>query len=218
MLSDVPAEPVYGGRTAAERHQVRREQLLQAALELAGQGGWPAVTVRGVCDSAGLTSRYFYESFRTREELALALFDELVAETMAVVLAALPDAGNGALPRARVVIGAVVEHLADDARKLTVLFSPAAEMPALTDRRIEATRVVAAVVAEQGRDFYRLSSEAATGPAATVATMLAGGLAQTLLDWSEGRLARSREQLIDECAAVFVAAGEGVARLLPATH
>jgi AcrR family transcriptional regulator len=214
MLSDAPAEPVYGGRTAVQRQQRRHAQLLQAALALAGQGGWPAVTVRGVCDSANLTSRYFYESFRTREELALALFDQLVAETMAVVLTALPQASDGARERARTVIGAVVDHLADDPGKTTVLFSSAADLPALTARRIEATRAVAEVVAQQGRDFYRLSSEAATGPAATVATMLAGGLAQTLLDWSEGRLKRSREQLIDECAAVFVAAGEGVARLL----
>ena len=214
MLSDASAAPVYGGRTAAERHQARRTQLLAAALELAGQGGWSAVTVRGVCDSAGLTSRYFYESFRTREELALALFDQLVEETMAVVLHALPDAGDGALQRAKIVIGATVDHLTEDPRKMTVLFASAADLPALTDRRIEATRLVAQVVAAQGRDFYRLSGEAATGPAATVATMLAGGLAQTLLDWSEGRLKRSREQLIDECAAVFVAAGEGVARLL----
>jgi AcrR family transcriptional regulator len=214
MLSDASAEPVYGGRTAAERQQARRAQLLGAALELAGHAGWPAVTVRGVCDGAGLTSRYFYESFRTREELALALFDGLVAETMAVVLGALPTAGDGALERAKSVIGATVDHLTEDPRKMTVLFSPAADLPALTDRRIDATRAVAQVVAEQGRDFYRLSGEAETGPAATVATMLAGGLAQTLLDWSEGRLKRTREQLVDECAAMFVAAGEGVARLL----
>jgi len=188
--------------------------LLQAALELAGQGGWPAVTVRGVCDSANLTSRYFYESFRTREELALALFDELMAETMAVVLRALPDATGGALQRAKTVIGATVDHLTEDPRRTTVLFAPASDLPALIERRVEATRTVAQVVAQQGRDFYRLSGEAATGPAATVATMLAGGLAQTLLDWSEGRLERSRDQLVDECAAVFVAAAEGVARLL----
>jgi AcrR family transcriptional regulator len=144
MLSDAPAEPVYGGRTAAQRQQRRHAQLLQAALALAGQGGWPAVTVRGVCDSANLTSRYFYESFRTREELALALFDQLVAETMAVVLTALPQASDGARERARTVIGAVVDHLADDPGKTTVLFSSAADLPALTARRIEATRAVAA--------------------------------------------------------------------------
>jgi AcrR family transcriptional regulator len=172
------------------------------------------VTVRGVCDAAGLTSRYFYEGFADREALAVAVFDGVAGEATGRVLAAVAGAPETALDKARGAIAAFVALVDDDARKARVLFAPAPELPALTVLRAESTHAFATLVAAQARAFYNLEPGEG-GPFVDVtASMLTGGLAQTLLDWTSGALVVSADELVDDCALLFVAAGEaGLARL-----
>jgi hypothetical protein len=47
----------------------------------------------------------------------------------------------------------------------------------------------------------------------TTALMLAGGLSETLLAWIDGTLAVARQQLVEDCAELFVAAGEAAVRI-----
>ena len=54
------AERIWGGSTLTERREQRRVALMDAALDLIGEGGGAAVTVRSVCRRASLTDRYFY--------------------------------------------------------------------------------------------------------------------------------------------------------------
>ena len=54
--------------------------LVDAAFELLGTEGWDGTTIRGVCQSARLNPRYFYESFDGLESLFLAVFDRLTSE------------------------------------------------------------------------------------------------------------------------------------------
>jgi AcrR family transcriptional regulator len=69
------AEPrLWGGTTLTERREARRTALLEAALDLIGEAGAAAVTMRAVCRRAGLTDRYFYESFSDRDDLLDVLY------------------------------------------------------------------------------------------------------------------------------------------------
>jgi AcrR family transcriptional regulator len=198
---------VYGGVAAVDRQAGRRARLLQAALELSGHEGWRATTIRGVCGRAGLTPRYFYESFADREALLIALFDELAAGAAAAVLAALPGAASDARENAQAAIAAFVDYLQADPRRARVLFIEALGSEALAQRRFESVRMFAGLVADQARRFYGLPDE----PAADVeisSLMLVGGLAETLLAWLDGTLAATREELVAEVAEVFVATAE----------
>jgi AcrR family transcriptional regulator len=67
----------YGGVDAAERRRERQRKLIDAGLELFGTRGYHLTTVRDVCAQAGLTERYFYESFKTLGELFDAVYAEL---------------------------------------------------------------------------------------------------------------------------------------------
>jgi AcrR family transcriptional regulator len=78
-MPSVPPPPapegrVYGGEGLAERQARRRQQFLDAGLELFGTIGYRATTVRALCKQAKLTDRYFYESFDTMEDLLIALY------------------------------------------------------------------------------------------------------------------------------------------------
>jgi AcrR family transcriptional regulator len=76
----------YAGLAAAERATARRERFVEAAIELFGTQGFRGATVRGVCAAAGLTDRYFYESFESLEALLVAAYRRLL-ETFAQRLA-----------------------------------------------------------------------------------------------------------------------------------
>jgi AcrR family transcriptional regulator len=70
----------YGGVAETERRSERRERLMQAAIEIYSEHGYRGATVRMICDRAGLTSRYFYESFEGGEQLFAACYVQVVGE------------------------------------------------------------------------------------------------------------------------------------------
>ncbi len=83
-----------GGRTGAERRAERRQRLIDAATEIWSESGWAAVTMRGVCAKTGLNDRYFYEDFKTRDELLVAAWDGVRNEMLGEVSATLADASG----------------------------------------------------------------------------------------------------------------------------
>jgi AcrR family transcriptional regulator len=167
--------------------------------------------VRAICGKARLTPRYFYESFADRDELLLALFDQIVSEATQAVLTAVVSADHDARAKARAAIGAFLALVTDDPRKARVLFVEAMGSEPLTRRRFETLRMFAGLVAQQGREFYGVEGGAL---ADTTALMLVGGLAETILSWLDGTLHVTREQLIEDCADLFVVVGAGAVELV----
>ena len=49
----------YDGKTAAERIAERRERLIDAGVELFGERGYAATSIRSVLQQSGLRDRYF---------------------------------------------------------------------------------------------------------------------------------------------------------------
>lgn len=80
--------------TQASRAAPGRDQLLDAALELIGERGVKAATVRAVAEQAGVTPGLVVHHFRTKERLAAAVDEMVLARfraTMAVDPEATPD-------------------------------------------------------------------------------------------------------------------------------
>ena len=103
----------YGGQSAGERRAERRDRLIDAAIALYGVHGYRSTGVRAICQAAGLTERYFYESFVNSEALLAASFDRIVGTLIGRIRAA----GDPALPvsdRARAMLaayyGAIRDH------------------------------------------------------------------------------------------------------------
>jgi AcrR family transcriptional regulator len=202
---------IYGGVNQEQRVASRRAALIASALELLGTEGLTGTSVRAVCASAGLTARYFYESFENLDALLVAVFDEIVAEVAATVVAASVAAPADARAKARAAIAAFVELIGVDPRKARVLFVEARAVEALEQRRFEAMHGMAALVAAQGRAFYGITAPDRLTD--MTAMMLVGGLTETLLAWLDGTLHATREQLIADCADLFTVMGEAAAAL-----
>lgn len=106
----------YGGQDAEQRRRGRREKLLAAGLELFGTRGYHATTVKQLCTHAGLTERYFYESFRTREELLAAIAGDITEQAFAALRAAVAAAGPDLRAQAYGGVSAYVTAVAGDRR------------------------------------------------------------------------------------------------------
>jgi AcrR family transcriptional regulator len=203
----------YGGATGAERQARRRQQLLDAGLEVLGTEGFNGTTVRAVCAAARLTPRYFYESFPDLAALLIAVFDEIADELATEILRAVTPPPGDAKQTARAAIGAGVRTLTADPRKARVLFAEAVGVEALAQRRRETLRGFAALVAAQGRAFYGVP-DSDDRLIELSSLMLVGGLSEAFAAWLDGDVPATEEQLIDDCTELFVAAGETAARLV----
>lgn len=83
----------YRGVSMAERKSERRQQFIAAGLAVIGSVGYHAATVRAICAEAGLTERYFYESFENSEALLCAVYSEQIDALQSQTLNALATIG-----------------------------------------------------------------------------------------------------------------------------
>jgi AcrR family transcriptional regulator len=199
-----PVRP-WRGVAAEDRLHARRERLVAAALELLGREDGEALTVRGVCAQAGLTPRYFYESFADADELVVAAFDHVVAGTAVAILDALADAPGDVTGRARAAIAGGIAHLSDDARRGRILLADATANATLQRRRREALHDFARLVSDQAAAYF---GEAAPPEPERLLTALAlvAGLAELLVAHLQGTLRVTRDELVDHAARLFAAA------------
>ncbi|ROO27779.1 TetR family transcriptional regulator [Salinisphaera orenii MK-B5] len=82
----------YAGRTLDERRRRRRAQFVDAGIAVFGREGYRAATVKALCREAGLTERYFYESFGSSEALFAEVYKTLVGRLQDDVVAAIDAA------------------------------------------------------------------------------------------------------------------------------
>lgn len=69
-----PAGRRYRGVSNEARKAERRLKLIDAGIKIFGSTGYHGATVKGLCQEAGLTERYFYESFANAEALFTACY------------------------------------------------------------------------------------------------------------------------------------------------
>jgi AcrR family transcriptional regulator len=199
----------YRGVSADERRAIRRAQLIEAALDIVGDGGLAGMTMTAVCARAGLTERYFYESFRDREDLLAAIHDASVQRMDEEMFAALAAAPPDLLERCRAAAGAMIGVLTQDPRQAR-LYVEAVGSASLAERRAQAVSAHAEVLAAQLRELRRLDRPEQQAPLRLATLVLIGGLAEAILGWLDGTLEMSREMVIEECARLAVAVADAV--------
>lgn len=102
--------PVSDDVKAARKAQ-RRAQLIVAAIQVYGETGYRHASVRQVCERAGLTQRYFYESFGHSDDLLIACYQQVTDALQQDILSATRGAGERPVLRARAAIEAYLAAL-----------------------------------------------------------------------------------------------------------
>jgi AcrR family transcriptional regulator len=181
----------WRGVSAAERVAQRRQRLLDAGLELFGTRGIAGVTVEHVCAEAGLTKRYFYESFPSIDALVEAVVDDAVGRIVAVVLPILADRG---LLDARPAATALIEAVLSDARLVRLLVVETYSggllgyRQRLIDRAIDLWMATARQQIDGTIDPVRVRF---------LAYAVAGAIGELTAAWLDGRLTLAPDQIAD---------------------
>jgi len=76
----------YAGVDADTRRLERRARLVASAIELFGAQGFAKTTVQALCEHAGLSKGYFYESFPNLEAILIAAYEDAALTTQNYVL------------------------------------------------------------------------------------------------------------------------------------
>jgi AcrR family transcriptional regulator len=202
---------------AAGRRAERRTLLLDAAFDLLGTAGWAGTTVRAVCQAARLNPRYFYESFDDLDALVVAVYDRLVAQLSDEVRAAVLAAGDDPGEQTRAAIGRIAAFVDDDRRRARVLYVEALGNEALNRRRIETSHALVEAV-----EHYAAERHGPPAPGEQIgrigAAVLVGGTSELIVAWLDGRIDITRDQLVDDATALFLALGEAAATIAARRH
>lgn len=216
-MPDTPIDPQparqptrWAGVAPAERRAERRTLLLDAAFDLLGTAGSTGTTVRAVCHAARLNPRYFYESFDDLDALVVAVYDRLVADLTAGIVAAVDAAGDDTAARTRAAIDSIVAFVDDDRRRARVMYVEALGSEALNRRRIETGHALVAAVERHAIDRYG-PPPAGEQIGRIGAAVVVGGTSELVLAWLDGRIDVPRSQLVDDATALFLALGDAVA-------
>ncbi|MUL59392.1 TetR/AcrR family transcriptional regulator [Mycobacterium sp. CBMA293] len=194
---------VYGGMTADQRREERRNKFLDAGLDILRNDGLAKVTVVGVCAKAGVTDRYFYESFDSRDVLLDALFDKLAADAAGKIFSTATLGSGDPRERLHRAIDATIDELTAGG------FGRIADVQAgevLMRHRSALTRALA----EQTAQFaHMILGQGAfnTAQARTAIRFSLGGAVETVTGWIDGTLDTTREQVVETCTDLLMAAG-----------
>ncbi|MFI8976987.1 TetR/AcrR family transcriptional regulator [Nocardia asteroides] len=180
----------YGGQPAEDRVAERRRRLVAAGLDVIGTGGVAALGMRVVCRAAGLSQKFFYESFPNVEALLYAVYAAAL-EQMETAVAQPMSSGDlrGGFTAAAVL-------MERDPRICRILL---VEPFADADLRRH--------VRETSPRFATLLGHPAAGsPDDPLVRMrysaVFGALISLFVEWTEGNLGTDREAFVDHVTAV----------------
>lgn len=191
-----PSRP-YRGVSADERAAARRTALVEAALDLLGAADPRPVTMTAICERAGLTERYFYESFADRDALVQELYEQVAGEARQALEAATRTARDRRAV-AEASVEAMVSLMVDDPRKGRVLLVAPVTEPVLASRVLEMAPVVASMIREQ------LSPGASEQDRDLISTGVLGALMSLFHGYLQGTLAVSREEFVAHCVQLLL--------------
>ena len=203
----------YGGRSAEARQAERHERLVAAAGDIWGEQGWAAVTMRGVCARAGLTDRYFYESFTDRDALLLAVWDQGRDHLVALVLDAFAtEIEQDIIAQLRAAIAAIVAHLQRNPGHARIILGDNAGSAALEQRRRDTLQTFTDLLVDYAGPLLAPSTDE---NALRMSTLIGvGGFAELVTAWNTGTITADAGQIIDHVTDV---AGSLVGRYLTPT-
>ncbi|OMC49537.1 TetR family transcriptional regulator [Mycobacterium sp. IS-2888] len=170
------------------RLALRRDNLIDAGVQLLGGERGPALTVRAVCRKAALTERYFYESFSDRDEFVRAVYDDVCTRAMSTLTSAKTP---------REAVEQFVELMVDDpVRGRVLLLAPAVE-PVLTRSGAE---WMPNFIELLQRKLSRIGDPVLQK---MIATSLVGGLSSLFTAYLNGQLGATRKEFIDYCVSML---------------
>jgi AcrR family transcriptional regulator len=165
--------------------------------------------VGGVWHHNTYSGRYFYESFRDGGELFTAAFDRTTSDLLSLVATRVAAVSTSPEAQVRAAIEAFVRALADDPREARLIFveTPSAG-PEVERHMRETLRQFATLVAATARP--QLPAKMPAHILQMGALSLVGAIERVIIEWQDGELDATIDQVIDYLIQLFLVAGASV--------
>ena len=197
----------YGGVDAVQRQQERREKFIDAGLEAFGTLGYVRSTIKGICQLAGLTERYFYESYQSKEDLLCAVYRRLTSELESDALAIIETPGISTRDIAFNALKMFYMHFYNDPRRARIqLFEVLGVSPRIDVEYQSAMRTLADWIVLAGaaafpdidREWMRQS---------VIPTGTAGAVIEIANQWVLDGFVRPVDEIVSQAIEVFSIVG-----------
>ncbi len=198
------SERSYGGKSAEQRVRERRRRLVEATVRVLAERGEARTTMTAICAEAGLTERYFYESFARREDAMLAALDHVCDRIAADAVQVLEGTPGPPDARVHAVMTSFVDLVEHDPALGMVAVVHSAATPELRARRHELVGVFADLVAREAEELYG-DRAWPRERARTHGLVWIAGFAELLAAWLTGELQVERDELIQVAGDLFAA-------------
>jgi TetR/AcrR family transcriptional repressor of nem operon len=139
-----------------------RAALVNAALELFAEQGLDTPSLDAICDRAGFTRGAFYVHFKTREDILVAVMDQVGESFLASVFAQMPDLTSGTSAGRR-LHHAVERFMESIASGTYPLMATGGKGPLVRPHQLLDACARSPVVRERYRDLVQLSVGAVAG-------------------------------------------------------
>jgi AcrR family transcriptional regulator len=193
----------YGGRSAQERAADRRARLLEAAITvLAAQG--ERATMTAICNEAGLTERYFYESFANRDAALVAALEHVSDEISTDAIRVLQETQGNPAERVLAMTRSFADWAVAHPDRARVAVVHATTIGALRTRRDELVRSFAELAASEAAGLF--GDDAWPPERAWVqGVVFIGGLSELVAMWLGGHADLDSDKLAHVVADLYVA-------------
>ncbi|MCZ4500914.1 MAG: TetR family transcriptional regulator [Marmoricola sp.] len=197
-------ERSYGGKTGTERAAERRERLVNATIAVLAENGEAHATMTAVCAAAGLTERYFYESFGSLDDALLAALDSVCEEILALATEVSENTPGTAEVRVHAVMEAFVGLVSTSPEKVRVAVIHASANPRLRARRNELLSIFADFVAREAAVLY--GDQAWPADRARVHGLVyIAGFSELVASWLSGDVDLTAAELVETAEGLFAA-------------
>lgn len=194
----------WRGQTLQDRSLKRRDQLLDVGERLLGTSGAGAVTMRAVVREAGLSPRYFYETFSGRDDFLVSIYDRVESRVLERVAGI--ETGGDFRTSVHAVCRACGDFFEEDPRRARILLREPLSDDVLREHSAKRSRLfVETTMGLLGVDDELVPSP---GRLPIIATGLSGALVALYLDFADGRLAVDRDELADAAVDIVCALAE----------
>jgi len=189
----------YDGKTAAERVAERRERLIDAGVELFGERGYAATSIRSVLQQSGLRDRYFGESFADRDSLLAAVYSRLIDEEISRCAAAI-DKTSGGTEGARAMIDTITRSFEKNPGKARIKSREVLSGgPVAREQRRAGLRRLAQLVA----DLLPVSTALNRSDVLLLGLSIVAAADELLLTWMDSAEGLTRDRVVDVVTLLF---------------